>query len=86
MQLPSSLDDPTCNQATSGWVTGIHFRRLATFDKPEARSSLGAKQHVMRCEKQWWAASQSDQHEQKLEIYDDTSRHYEFLDCDALPF
>ena len=58
VQMPSSLDDPACSQATSGWISGIQIRRLAFFDKPDARSGLRAKQRIMRCEKQWWDANQ----------------------------
>ena len=44
VQMPSvsSLDDPTCSQATPGWISGIQVRQLATSYKPDARSGLRA--------------------------------------------
>ena len=39
-QMPESRDDPTISQATKGWISGLEFRRLTTFDKPAARSCL----------------------------------------------
>ena len=86
VQMPSSLDDPACSQATSGWISGIQIRRLAFFDKPDARSGLRAKQRIMRCEKQWWDANQENQTERKYEIYAEMDKHNEFLDCKSLPF
>ena len=85
-QTPESRDDPTISQATKGWISGLEFRRLTTFDKPAARSCLRAKQHLMRCEQAWWDANQNNDHERKYEVYGEMDKHYEFLDCEDLPF
>ena len=78
VRRPSSLDDPTCSQATTGWISGIQVRKLATFDKPTARSCLRAKQQMMRCDMEWWHANQNDQHEKKFEIYREVDKHMNF--------
>ena len=85
-QMPESREDPTISKATSGWISGVELRRLAVFDKAAARSCLRAKQHLMKCEQEWWKANQNDDHERKYDVYGEMDKRYEFLDCGDLPF